>query len=126
MNPFNHFWYLINQLGWKDRYYELLNPHGVTSIKHLSPQKMEEVVDSLQSEWNTRSKRPRSTVIHYLCIMPNYNYKTLSNEPNYEKIDEWVNSKFGKELNKLTLKELNSCVSAVKGWYAKELKKTTA
>lgn len=122
-NPVAHFWWLLNQLGWKDRYYEVLKPHGVTSIKYLSPQKMDEVVDGLSAEWKSRSKRPRGTVIHYLCIMPNYSYKTAAGEPNYEKIDEWVKSKFNKELNKLTLQELNKAVSAVKGWYGKELKK---
>ena len=122
MNPFSSFYYYLNQLGWQDRYIEILKPHGVTSVKHLSAQKMEEVVDGLKSEWSSRSKRPRGTVIHYLCIMPNYEYKTASGDPNYEKIDQWTLSKFGKELNRLSLPELNKAVSAVKQWYGKELK----
>lgn len=94
----------------------------MTSIKNLSAQRQEELVDHLQTEWNNRSKRPRGTVIHYLCVMPGYEFKTAAGEPNYEKIDEWVKTKMkGKTLNKLSLSELNVCVSAVKQWYAKAL-----
>lgn len=120
--PLQRFWYLLKLLGWD--HFEVLKPHGVTSFKYLNMQKQEELVDYLQGEWNSRSKRPRGAVIHYLCIMPNYDFKTISNEPNYEKIDEWVTGKFGKPLNRLSLAELNKCVSAVKGWYQKELNKT--
>lgn len=113
----------MGQLGWKDRHYEVLKPYGVTSIKVLSLEKLEELLDHLQSEWNSRSKRPRSAVIHYLCIMPGYNFKTAAGEPNYEKIDEWVKSKMkSKPLNRLSLPELNECVTMVKRWYEKQLK----
>jgi hypothetical protein len=122
ITPLQRFWYLLMLLGWKDRVFEVLKPHGVTSFKFLSMQKQEEVVDYLQTEWNTRSKRPRGAVIHYLCIMPGYDFKNILGEPNYEKIDEWVNSKMGKPLNKLSLQELNKTVTMVKQWYNKQLK----
>ena len=119
--PLQRCWYLLNLLGWN--YLEVLKPHGVTSFKHLSMQKQEELVDYLQREWNSRSKRPRGAVIHYLCIMPGYDFKTLTGEPHYDKIDEWVKTKMnGKPLNKLSLSELNKCVSMVKQWYNKQLK----
>ena len=120
--PLQRFWYLLKLLGWN--YYEVLKPHGVSSFKYLSAQRQEEIVDYLQREWNSRSKRPRGAVIHYLCMMPNYNFKTITGEPNYEKIDEWCAGHFKKPLNRLSLAELNKAVSAVKAWYGKELKKT--
>lgn len=120
--PLQRFWYLLSLLGWKDKHFEVLKPYGVTSFKNLSMEQQEELADHLQTEWNTRSKRPRGAVIHYLCIMPGYNYKTAADQPNYEKIDEWVASKFdGKVLNQLSLSELNKAVSAVKQWYRKQL-----
>jgi len=121
--PVQHFWLLLALLGKKEEYFTVLKPYGVTSFAYLSVQRQEELIDDLKREWSSRSKRPRGAVIHYLCIMPGYNYKTASGEPNYEKIDEWVKSKFKKQLNHLTLAELNKAVSAVKGWYEKELKK---
>jgi len=121
VTPLQRFWFLLNLLGWN--YYEVLRPHGVTSFKHLSIQKQEELVDYVQREWNSRSKRPRGAVIHYLCIMPGYDYKTVTGDPNYEKIDEWVKNKMNnKPLNRLSLAELNKCVSMVKQWYNKQLK----
>lgn len=120
--PIQRFWYFLHQLGWKDRYFEVLKPYGVTSIKNLSAQRQEELAYQLQGEWNSRSKRPRGAVIHYLCVMPGYEFKTAAGEPNYEKIDEWVKSKMGgKPLNKLSLSDLNTCVSMVKRWYEKQL-----
>lgn len=121
--PLQSFWYYLTQLGWKDKVYEVLKPHGVESFRFLSIQKQEEVIDSLRGEWKERSKRPRGTVIHYLCMMPNYNYKTFQDEPDYDKIDTWVKSKMGgKALNQLNLPELNKVVKIVKSWYEKEIK----
>lgn len=122
ITPVQKFFYLLKLLGWEDQQYKILGQHGATSIKNLSPQKQEEIADFLQQEWNNRSKRPRGAVIHYLCIMPGYDYKTAAGDPNYEKIDEWVTSKMGKALNKLSLSELNKAVTMVKQWYNKELK----
>jgi hypothetical protein len=125
--PLQQFYYLITQLGWNDRVLELLKPYGVTSIKNLSPILQEELVDKLNTEWKNRSKRPRGAVIHYLCIMPGYNFKNAAGDPNYEKIDDFVkalgsNNPNEKELNKLTLGELNKVVSQVKAMYARQLK----
>lgn len=120
--PVQQFFYYLNQLGWKDRYYELMKGYGVTSIKNLTAQQQEELADNLEREWKERCKRPRGTVIHYLCIMPGYEFKR-NGEPDYEKINAWVASKMnGRILNKLSLKELNTCVSMVKQWYKKQLK----
>jgi hypothetical protein len=121
VTPLQRFWYLLKLLGWN--YYDVLKPHGVSSFKYLSVQRQEEIVNQLQAEWNSRSKRPRGAVIHYLCMMPNYNFKTITGEPHYELIDEWCVKHFKKQLNRLSLAELNKAVSAVKSWYAKELKK---
>jgi hypothetical protein len=120
--PVQRFWFLLSLLGKKEEYFAVLKPLGVSSFKNLSMQKQEELVDSLQLEWNSRSKRPRGAVIHYLCMMPHYNFKNAGGDPNYERIDEWVRSKFKKPLNHLSLSELNRCVSSVKAWYHKELK----
>ena len=120
--PLQRFWMLLKLLGWE--YLEVLKPHGVTSFKYLSMQKQEDLVDYLQREWNSRCKRPRGAVIHYLCIMPDYDFKTLTGDPNYEKIDEFISGKMkGKPLNKLSLAELNTVVSMVKQWYNKQLRK---
>lgn len=128
-NLLQRFWYYINQLGWKDRYFELLKPYGVTSFKYLSAQRQEELVDYLSSEWKSRSKRPRGSVIHYLCIMPGYDFKTFTGEPHYEMIDAFVmglgaNNPNKKPLNKLTLSELNKVVTQVKAMYNRQLKIT--
>ncbi len=117
-------WHFLHLLGWKDRYLEIMQQYGATSFRLLSADKQLECVDYLKTEWNNRTKRPRSAVIHYLCIMPNYDYTTGEGKPNYEKIDQWVESKFKKPLNKLSLAELNKCVSAVKFWYGKEITKS--
>lgn len=123
ITPVQHFWSLLHRLGWKERVYEILKSYGVTSLNYLSVQKQEELIDKLQGEWNQRCKRPRGAVIHYLCIMPNYNYKTAAGTPNYEKIDEFVKGKMnGKALNQLTMGELTKMVTIVKTWYRKELK----
>lgn len=119
----------MNQLGWKDRYFEVLKPYGVTSFKYLSAQRQEELVDYLSSEWKSRSKRPRGSVIHYLCIMPGYDFKTFTGEPHYEMIDAFVmglgaNNPNKKPLNKLTLSELNKVVTQVKAMYNRQLKIT--
>jgi hypothetical protein len=128
--PLKRFYYLINQLGWRDRVLELLKPYGATSFNNLGAQHQEELADQLSTEWKTRSKRPRSAVIHYLCIMPGYEFKTAAGDPNYEKIDAFVKSLGStnpkkKELNKLTLQELNKVVSQVKAMYARQLKEQT-
>ena len=116
------FWYLLTQLGWKDKHLEMLKRYGVTSFKNIGMVQQEELVNELQEEWNSRSQRPRGTVIHYLCIMPGYNYQKAG-RPDYEKINQWVASKFnGKNLNQLSLSELNTAVTAVKQWYRKQLK----
>lgn len=120
--PVQRFWTLLSLLGQKDNMVKILAPHGVISIKNLSPQKQEEVITNLESEWKSRSKRPRGTVIHYLCIMPGYNYKTIADEPNYELIDEWTSKIMGKPLNKLSLAELNKASTIVKAWYNKQIK----
>ena len=121
--PVQIFWFMLTRLGWKDRAFEILAPYGVTSISYLNAQKLEELNDKLASEWKERSKRPRGAVIHFLCIMPNYNYQTLSGAPDYDKIDDFVKSKMkGKALNQLTLPELSRMVTIVKMWYRNELK----
>lgn len=76
VTPLQRFWYLLHQLNWTDRQFELLKAYGVENFKFLIPEKAEELIDELQHEWNERSKRPRGAVIHYLCIMPNYNFLT--------------------------------------------------
>lgn len=125
--PLQRFYYYITLLGWKDKVLEKLKRHGVTDFKNLPIEKQEELADELRLEWSNRSKKPRGTVIHYLCIMPNHNYK-INETPNYEKIDAFIGSKFkGKRLNQLGMKELVSAVTMVKNWYRKELegKKST-
>lgn len=118
------FWYLLTQLGWKDRHLEVLAPHGVHSFRNLTAEKAEEVLDVLRHEWNENNKRPRGAVIHYLCIMPGYTF-TRGSGPDYEKINAWVTGKMGKELNKLSMAELAQCVTMVKQWYRKELSNQT-
>lgn len=125
--PLQSFWYYLTLLGKKEEVFAVLAPYGVTSIKFLSVQLQEELVDKLRAEWAERSKRPRGAVIHYLCVMPGkYNFKTTSGEPDYEKIDNWVKSKMeGKALNQLSLSQLNKAVQIVKAWYRREVQSTT-
>jgi hypothetical protein len=126
--PLQRFYYFITLLGWKDKVLEKLKHYGVTDFRNLSIEKQEELADEMRIEWNTRSKKPRGAVIHYLCIMPNHNYK-IGETPDYDKIDSFIGSKFGgKRLNQLGMKDLVTAVSMVKNWYRKELepkKKTT-
>lgn len=120
--PPQQFWYFLNQLNRWDERHELLGALGVKEFKNLSVEKQEEVVLKLKTEWQQRSQKPRNAVIHYLCVMPGYNYK-IADKPDYEKINAWVASKFDeKKLYQLTLNDLNKAVTMVKRWYEKELK----
>lgn len=128
VTPIQRFHVLLALLCWKADEYHILGKYNVTSIKQVSPQLQQSIVNYLQEEWNKRSKRPRGAVIHYLCIMPGYDFKTISGEPNYDKIDEFVksigsNNPKKKPLNKLNLLELNKVVTQIKAMYKKQLGK---
>jgi hypothetical protein len=124
--PLTQFYYYLSMLCQTEEALKLLKPYNVTSFKHLGTEHQEEVVGKLKDEWSQRSKRPRGAVIHYLCIMPGYDYKTVTGDPNYEKIDDFVkgigaNNPNKRELNKLNLSELNKVVGQVKAMYRKQL-----
>lgn len=123
--PLQLFWVYVKLLGLNDQeVIKVLAPLNATSFKELSAEVQIALVDYLKMEWSSRCKRPRGAIIHYLCIMPGYDFKTPSGKPNYEMIDEWVKGKMkGKPLNKLSLSELNTVVTMVKQWYQKQVKK---